>query len=169
MWRTNNYETKLSCENCGLKCTTYILKKKKKIEQIKSKVWLVLELPLGSFVSLEPAWVIADDRVAGDLYNPVQSRGWMAAGRRRGRKKEKNKNRTVCIFDGREIVIVQSDQRERGLPGWSHQASSAVSHPAVIREISFLGARPTVLPLQHHLSARAERLERRWGGGSYCR
>lgn len=44
----------------------------------------MLELPLRSFVSLEPAWVIADDRVAGDLYNPVQTRGGMAAGRKGG-------------------------------------------------------------------------------------
>lgn len=41
----------------------------------KSKVRLVLELPLCSFVSLESSRVIADDRVAGDLYNSVQSRG----------------------------------------------------------------------------------------------
>lgn len=55
------------------------LKNKKIIEPRKSRVGLVLELSLSSFVSLEPARVIADDRVAGDLYNPVQSRGWMAA------------------------------------------------------------------------------------------
>lgn len=77
----------------------------------------------------------------------------MAADRRRGSGKK------VCIFDGREPWIVQSDLFECGLPGRSHQASSAVSHPAVIGEVSLLGARPTVLPLQHHLSARAERLQ----------
>lgn len=47
-----------------------------------------------------------------------------------------------------------------GLPGRTHQASSAVSQPAVIREGSFLGARATVVALQHHLPARAERLQR---------
>lgn len=77
-----------------------ILKKTKQTEPRKSKVWLVLELPLCSFVSLEPAWVIADDRVAGDLYNPVQSRGWMAAGRQAGRQeREREKIQSVSLIE----------------------------------------------------------------------
>lgn len=81
-------------QNCPVKIVALngpqIFLKNKIIELRKSKVWLVLELSLSSFVSLEPAWVIADDRVAGDLYNPVQSRGRMAADRRRGRGKKKS-------------------------------------------------------------------------------
>lgn len=87
--------------------------------------------------------------------------GCRQAGRQAGEGERKN---TVCIFDRREQWILLLDVLVSGLPGRSHQASSAVSHPAVIREVSFLGARPTVLPLQHHLSSRAERLQR-WGWG----
>lgn len=130
------------------------------IEPRKSRVWLLLELPLSSFVSLEPAWIIADNWVAGDLYNPVQSRGWMAA--------EKKKKKSASLMDKR-FGSYSLELWDRDLPGRSHQASSAVSHPAVIREASFLGARPAVLPLQHHLSAWAERLPKWWGKKSWYR